>query len=74
MCTRSRSPLQLALPKRPHQPIADVIEWDAHVRVPIERPGRSEATLRRIAAGRAVFGELRRALLLEWQRLDRAQH
>ncbi len=57
VCTRSRNPLQLKLPKRPHRPISDVIEWNSHAWSPIARPGRSEATLRRIAAGRAVFGE-----------------
>ena len=57
VCTRSRNPLQLKLPKRPHRPISDVIEWNAHAWSPIAKPGRSEATLRRITAGRAVFGE-----------------
>lgn len=57
VCTRSRNPLHLSLPKRPHQPIGDVIEWDAHAWSPIDKPGRSPVTLRRIAAGRAEFGE-----------------
>jgi DNA (cytosine-5)-methyltransferase 1 len=57
VCTRSQHPLKLALPRRPHTPVRDVLEWDQHRWNPIHRPGRSEATLRRIAAGRARFGE-----------------
>lgn len=56
VCTQSKHPLHLDLPKRPHRPIADVIEWDAHEWSQIERPGRSAKTLQRIAAGRARFG------------------
>jgi DNA (cytosine-5)-methyltransferase 1 len=57
ICTRSRSPIRLTLPKRDHKPIADVIEWDAYPWTPIHRPGRSPATLCRVAAGRAAFGD-----------------
>lgn len=56
VCSRSAKPLELALPKRPHVPVDQVIEWDAHRWRPIDRPGRSAATLRRCAAGRAAFG------------------
>lgn len=56
VCTRSKKPLQLDLPKCDHTPIADVIQWDAHAWSQIDKPGRSEATLRRVAAGRAEFG------------------
>lgn len=48
--------MQLALPRREHAPIADVIEWDAHKWNRIDRPGRSSKTLQRVAAGRAEFG------------------
>lgn len=56
ICSRSRHPLQLRLPKRQHRPIGEVIEWQSHPWTPINRPGRSPATLRRIAAGRLAFG------------------
>jgi len=56
VCTQSKHPLHLDLPHRPHRAIADVIQWDAHEWSPVERPGRSARTLRRIAAGRAAFG------------------
>ena len=51
VCTRSRRPLRLSLPRREHRPIADVIQWDAHPWSPIATPRRSEKTLRQIAAG-----------------------
>ena len=35
VCTRSRRPLRLSLPRREHRPIADVIQWDAVARVPV---------------------------------------
>lgn len=57
VCTKSAKPIELRLPKREHVAVNDVIEWDAHSWTPIDKPGRSEATLRRIAAGRARFGD-----------------
>ena len=57
ICTQSKYPLELDLPKRDHKPIADVIDWDAPGWSEIERAGRSAKTLARIAAGRAQFGE-----------------
>lgn len=56
VCTRSERPLMLNLPKREHVAIGSVIEWDNHNWTPINKPGRSAATLRRIEAGRARFG------------------
>lgn len=56
VCTQSKHPLHLNLPKRAHRPIGDVIEWDAHQWRQIDRPGRSAKTLQRVAAGRAEFG------------------
>lgn len=55
--TRSKAPLQLRLPKRDHVAVNSVIEWDQHAWSPIEKPGRSRATLARIASGRAKFGD-----------------
>ena len=57
VCTRSATPLRLRLPSHPHTPVSTVIDWDFPVWSQIEKPGRSPATLRRIAAGRARFGE-----------------
>ena len=56
VCSRSKNPLFLDLPKRPHRAIGDFIEWDSHKWSPVNKPGRSPATLRRISAGRAEFG------------------
>lgn len=56
VCTRSKAPLTLKLPKRPHRPINDVIEWGNYRWSPINKPGRSHATLNRIRNGRKTFG------------------
>jgi DNA (cytosine-5)-methyltransferase 1 len=57
VATRSKAPLQLQLPRRPHVPVRDVIEWDRYAWNPVHTPRRSPNTLRRIAAGRATFGD-----------------
>ncbi|MEO5774970.1 MAG: DNA cytosine methyltransferase [Sphingomicrobium sp.] len=57
VCTRSRTPLQLRLPRRERKPVADVIQWDAGKWSTIDKPGRSSNTLKRVAAGRAAFGD-----------------
>ncbi|MGQ3054244.1 MAG: DNA cytosine methyltransferase [Roseateles sp.] len=57
VCSRSKSPIQLRLPKREHQPVANVIDWDYPNWSPIITPKRKPATIRRIAAGRAAFGD-----------------
>lgn len=57
VATRSRHPLELRLPKRPHVPAAQVIDFNAGRWSQINRPGRSERTLQRIAAGRAAHGD-----------------
>jgi len=57
VCTRSRNPIKLKLARRPHRPIVDAIEWESHKWSQVDKPGRSPATLRRIEAGRAEFGE-----------------
>jgi DNA (cytosine-5)-methyltransferase 1 len=56
VCTQSKAPLRLSLPKRPHTPIASVLDWDGGAWSPIDKPGRAAATLRRIEVGRAEFG------------------
>lgn len=55
--TRSKAPIQLKLPKRKHVPINTVIDWQYPKWSEINRPGRSQATLDRIASGRARHGE-----------------
>jgi len=52
VCTRSSAPIRLRLPKCDHVAVDKCIEWDAHAWTPINKPGRSPATLARIAAGR----------------------
>lgn len=54
--SRSKSPLALSFEKREHRAICEVIEWHDHRWSPIAKPGRSEATLRRIESGRERFG------------------
>lgn len=56
VCTRSKHPLELKFEKKDHVAVDTVIEWDNHSWTPIDKPGRSPATLRRIEAGRARFG------------------
>lgn len=57
VATRSKHPIELRLPARPHVPVADFIDWDAGNWSPIEKPGRSPRTLERVANGRATFGD-----------------
>ncbi len=55
--TRSRKPLQLDLERQAHVAVSGAIQWDRHHWSKIERPGRAAATLERVAAGRAKFGD-----------------
>lgn len=56
VATRSRHPITLDLPQRPHRPAADCIDLTAGNWSPIDKPGRSANTLARIAAGRRQHG------------------
>lgn len=56
--TRSRSPLAIHLPQRPHRPATEVVNLTAGRWSRIDRPGRSPATLARIRNGRAAHGEV----------------
>ena len=56
VATRSRNPIALQLPQRPHRPAADVIDWAAGRWAQVAKPGRSQRTLDRIAAGRRQHG------------------
>jgi DNA (cytosine-5)-methyltransferase 1 len=50
-------PIAVESASQPHVPVADFIDWgDRYAWSLIDRPGRSPATLRRIAAGRAAHG------------------
>lgn len=55
--TRTKHPIELRLPRREHAPAGSVIDFNAGTWSPVNRPGRSNKTLQRIAAGRAVHGE-----------------
>lgn len=55
--TRSRHPLVLPPPPGGNQrPARSIIDLDAGTWSPVDKPGRADATLRRIARGRARFG------------------
>lgn len=55
--TRSRSPIELKLPRRDHVPAASFIDFDAGRWSPVNKTGRAEKTLTRVRAGRAAHGE-----------------
>lgn len=56
VATRSKHPIELTLPVRPHVGADSVLDFNAGRWSPIHRPGRAPATLARIAAGRAAHG------------------
>jgi DNA (cytosine-5)-methyltransferase 1 len=53
---RSKAPLKLSLPQRAHVPASSIIDFEAGRWSRVDKPGRSAATLSRIAAGRADHG------------------
>lgn len=55
--SRSKHPLQLNLPKFPHIPAAQIVDFNAGNWSPIRKPGRSPNTIARIERGRRVHGE-----------------
>ena len=57
VCTRSRAPLVLDVPKQQHQPIGAVLDFGSGNWSPIEKPGRARATLERVADGRRRHGD-----------------
>ena len=57
VCTRSKAPLRLKLPKLPYTPINSVIDWGFPTWSRVDKPGRKQATLDRAAAGRRAFGD-----------------
>lgn len=56
VCTRSRHPVELRLPRREHTPAAQVLDFGAGRWSPVDKIGRSAATLARVAAGRRAHG------------------
>lgn len=56
VATRSRHPLELRLPRREHRAAGETISLTSGKWSPVDKPGRSAATLARIAAGRQRFG------------------
>ncbi|MGY2186158.1 DNA cytosine methyltransferase [Pseudomonas sp. SDO5591_S426] len=57
VCTRSAAPLKLDLRVERHTPASSFIDIDAGRWADIERPGRAAATLERVKAGRAAYGD-----------------
>lgn len=57
VCTRSKAPLMLQIPRHQHVPASSFLDFNAGKWSPIIRPGRAEATLRRVENGRKSFGE-----------------
>ncbi|MZG23599.1 DNA cytosine methyltransferase [Dickeya dianthicola] len=57
ICTRSRSPLLLDLPRIGHVPAASFIDFEGGKWSPVNRPGRAISTLERIENGRQQFGD-----------------
>ena len=55
--SRSRHPIEVKAKHRPQRAASEIIQFDAGRWSPINRPGRSPNTLRRINAGRTEHGE-----------------
>lgn len=57
ICTKSRHPLLLNLPKMEHVPASSFIDFSEGRWSPIIKPGRAAATIERVANGRAAHGD-----------------
>lgn len=57
VATRSKAPLFLNLPKFEHVHATSFIDFNSGSWSPIDKPGRAQATLERVANGRAIHGE-----------------
>lgn len=57
VATRSKHPLHLKLERRKHAPANDFIDFTAGRWSEINRPGRAQATLERVANGRKCHGQ-----------------
>ncbi|MEI7176006.1 DNA cytosine methyltransferase [Pectobacterium carotovorum] len=58
ICTRSKSPIRLNLPKFDHMPARDFIDMGSGKWSPIYKAGRAKATLERVVNGRKAFGDI----------------
>lgn len=58
VCTKSRAPMKLKLDKTSPIPIKDTIDFDFPKWTPIDKPGRSVNTLKRVANGRKEIGDV----------------
>ena len=54
---RAKHPLEIKLPRRDHVPASSFVDFEAGNWQPIDKKGRAVATLARVRAGRASFGE-----------------
>ncbi|MNC47432.1 hypothetical protein D3C75_964950 [compost metagenome] len=73
--TCSKAPLMLELHRRQHVPAASVLDFDAGRWSPIEKSGRTQATLERVRNSRERFGEsVHHALLRQGLRSYWARH
>ncbi len=57
VCSRSKAPLHLQLPRYQHVPARDILDFDAGKWSKIEKPGRAGSTLLRVKNGRERFGD-----------------
>jgi DNA (cytosine-5)-methyltransferase 1 len=57
VCTRSKAPLHLQIPQHKHVAASSFVDFESGRWSSIEKPGRAEATLRRVENGRKSFGE-----------------
>lgn len=57
VASRSRQPLMLQIPKRPHVPASRFLDFDSGNWSEINKPGRAAATISRVASGRSRYGD-----------------
>lgn len=57
VCSRSKSPMFLSLPKRPHAHAADFIDWDGGSWSEVSKEGRSRKRLEQWCNGKAIHGD-----------------
>ncbi len=55
--TRSKHPIELRLPRREHVPCASIIDFNAGRWSQVNKPGRAQKTIERIARGREQHGD-----------------
>lgn len=55
--TQTKAPLLLNLPRYDHKPASSFIDFEVGNWQPVSKPGRAEATLERVANGRAAHGD-----------------